>query len=76
MKAFKHLSVPLNKNSGTKHKFNCLFQNPSPNYYDGKFATSFESCIKDKFEGLTSINEIDADYVTKTLAKLEKEQTH
>jgi hypothetical protein len=39
------------------------FQNPEPNYYDGKFATQFENCIKDKFEGLDTINEVPSDYV-------------
>jgi hypothetical protein len=38
-----------------------------PNYYDGKMATVFESCIKDKFIGLNKINEIDADYIKKGL---------
>ncbi len=49
--------------SSKNARFNCLFQNPSPNYYDGKFSTQFESCIKDKFEGLTKINEIEANYI-------------
>lgn len=51
----------------------CLFHNPSPVYYDGKFATMFESCIKDKFEGLHKINEVDANYIRKALEENEKE---
>ena len=43
------------------------FQNPEPNYYDGKFATQFENCIKDKFEGLDTINEVPSDYVIRAL---------
>jgi hypothetical protein len=39
------------------------FQNPEPNYYDGKFATQFESCLKNKFEGLEEIVEVPSDYV-------------
>ena len=29
-----------------------------PHYYDGMMSTYFESCVKDKFEGLQTINEI------------------
>jgi len=29
--------------------FSCKFQDPAPNYYDGKLATLFENCIKEKF---------------------------
>ena len=36
-------------------------------YYDGKFSTKFESCIKDKFEGLEKTNEIRSDYIKKRL---------
>jgi len=43
------------------------FQNPEPNYYDGMFATQFENCIKDKFEGLDEINEVPSDYVAQAL---------
>lgn len=32
------------------------FLSPEPSYYDGYFATQFESCIKDKFVGLDTIN--------------------
>jgi hypothetical protein len=45
--------------------------NPSPNYYDGKMATQFETCIKDKFEGLTRINEVTASYIKNELQELE-----
>jgi hypothetical protein len=31
------------------------------------FATQFESCIKNKFEGLDWINEIESSYVRKQL---------
>ena len=48
-------------------KLQITFQNPEPNYYDGKFATQFESCIKDKFEGLDQINEVPSDYVMQSL---------
>ena len=65
----------MSKNSSSGAKFNCLFQNPSPNYYDGKFATSFESCIRDKFEDLTSINEIEADYVRAQLEQFHAKPT-
>jgi hypothetical protein len=44
-------------------KLQITFQNPEPNYYDGKFATQFENCIKDKFEGLDEINEVPSNYV-------------
>lgn len=42
--------------------------NPAPNYYDGRMATQFETCIKDKFEGLTHINEVSASYIKDELA--------
>lgn len=48
-------------------KLQVTFQNPEPNYYDGKFATQFENCIKDKFEGLETINEVPSDYVIQAL---------
>ena len=43
------------------------FQNPEPSYYDGKFATQFETCIKDKFIGLDHINEFPSNYVQEAL---------
>jgi hypothetical protein len=55
-----------------RETFTCKFQDPAPNYYDGKLATMFENCIKDKFEGLQVINEIDSSYV-KTALKNGKE---
>ena len=48
-------------------KLQVTFQNPEPNYYDGMFATQFENCIKDKFEGLDEINEVPSDYVAQAL---------
>ena len=50
--------------------FRCYFMNPSPNYYDGWMATNFETCIKDKFEGLHHINEMQASYAKKELLEL------
>lgn len=47
--------------------------NPSPNYYDGKLATNFETCIKDKFDGLSLINEVNANYVKQELSELQME---
>eukprot|EP00347_Sterkiella_histriomuscorum_P022335 403330842 len=51
-------------------RFSVMFQNPQPNFYDGKLATQFESCIKDKFDGLNKINEVDASYVKKNMEKI------
>ena len=51
-------------------KFKAFFMNPSPNYYDGRMATQFETCIKDKFEGLTHINEVPSTYIKDELAGL------
>jgi hypothetical protein len=45
------------------------FQNPEPNYYDGKFATQFENCIRDKFVGLDEINEVPSNYVADALSQ-------
>ena len=50
------------------------FMNPAPNYYDGRFATQFETCIKDKFEGLSEINEMSASYIKEELKALESEE--
>lgn len=52
-------------------KVKSYFMNPSPNYYDGMMATQFETCIKDKFEGLTRINEFPSNYIKKELDELE-----
>ena len=57
-----------------KIKFKCFFMNPSPNYYDGKMATQFETCIKDKFEGLTEINERSATYVKDEIEAIREAQ--
>jgi hypothetical protein len=48
--------------------------NPAPNYYDGWMATQFETCIKDKFEGLTQINELPANYIRAEIEELEEER--
>jgi len=48
-------------------KIQVAFLNPEPHYYDGIFATQFENCIRDKFEGLDKINEVPSDYVRKGL---------
>lgn len=50
-----------------KEVLKITFLNPEPNYYDGYFATQFESCIRDKFEGLDQIIEVPSDYVAKSL---------
>ena len=51
MESFKAISKskyisPIN---GELVQFKCNFQNPEPNYFDGKFCTKFENCIKGKF---------------------------
>ena len=48
--------------------------NPASNYYDGWMATQFETCIKDKFEGLTQINELPANYIRAEIEELEEER--
>lgn len=55
-------------------RFKAFFMNPSPNYYDGRMATQFETCIKDKFEGLLHINEVPATYVKDELRSLSAER--
>ena len=44
-----------------------FIQDPAPRYFDGKFSTTFESCIKDKFKGLETINEVRSDYIKRGL---------
>lgn len=62
------LSNYVHTNSvGTSSKIISQFFEPAPMYYDGKFSTKFESCIKDKFEGLEKTNEIRSDYIKKRL---------
>ena len=39
------------------------FLSPQPSYYDGYFSTPFESCIKDRFVGLDTINRLPSSYV-------------
>ena len=34
-----------------------------PNYYDSKLCSIFESCLRNKFEGVSTINEIKSDYI-------------
>jgi hypothetical protein len=46
---------------------NMKFHTPEPVYFDEKFGTLFENCIKDKFEGLDHINEVSSDYVKSQL---------
>jgi len=41
------------------------FTNPEPYYYDKRFATQVESCLKDKFIGLDHINEVPSNYIRK-----------
>ena len=43
------------------------FFEPQPLYFDGKFSTKFEGCIKDKFKGLNKVNEVRSDYVKRGL---------
>ena len=74
LKAFKCLNRADDRSR--KVKFKCYFMNPSPNYYDGKMATQFETCIKDKFEELTQINELPANYIKHELAELEREHAY
>ena len=40
-----------------------------PNYYDGMFSSKFEKCLRDKFQGLDTINEVRSDYVKKQLVE-------
>lgn len=51
MEAFKAISKSkyINPITGNAETFKCTFQEPEPNYFDGKFCTKFENCIKDKF---------------------------
>jgi len=44
-------------------RLQCSFLDPVPNYYDGKLATVFETCLRDKFEGLTRVNEVSSKYL-------------
>jgi hypothetical protein len=40
-----------------------------PNYYDSRLCSVFESCLRNKFVGLSTINEIRSDYVKEYLRK-------
>ena len=53
--------------SGQKGSIRSNFFEPAPLYFDGKFSTKFEGCIKDKFTGLETVNEISSDYVKRGL---------
>ena len=53
--------------TGASTHINSHFFEPAPLYFDGKFSTKFEGCIKDKFSGLEAINEVRSDYVKKGL---------
>jgi hypothetical protein len=68
LEAYRCLSTV--EDPSRKIKFKCFFMNPQPNYYDGRMATQFETCIKDKFEGLHEINEVPSSYVKSELTKL------
>ena len=67
-KAFKCLSTGGTNKLSVSIKVK--FENPTPTFYDGRMATVFENCIKEKFEGLNEINEIDSDYVKNSLKEL------
>ena len=60
---YKHHS----SSTGQIDRINSHFFEPAPLYFDGKFSTKFEGCVKDKFTGLESINEINSDYVKRGL---------
>mmetsp|Transcript_8511 Transcript_8511/g.14333 ORF Transcript_8511/g.14333 Transcript_8511/m.14333 type:complete len:194 (+) Transcript_8511:1680-2261(+) len=52
---------------GQMDNLQVIFQNPEIQYYDGKFSTQFENCIRDKFEGLEKVNEVPSNYVSSSL---------
>ena len=54
-------------NLGKTSQIRSVFHEPAPIYFDGKFSTKFEGCIKDKFSDLNWINEIDSDYIKQSL---------
>ena len=55
--------------TGQVTRISSYFFEPEPVYFDGKFSTKFEGCIKDKFTGLERINEVQSDYVQCGLVK-------
>lgn len=73
LKAYKCLTKI--EDQTRKFTFKCFFMNPAPNYYDGRLATQFETCIKDKFEGLSHINDLPASYVKSELSELLKQSS-
>jgi hypothetical protein len=70
LKAYEKLNIKVSNDD--RVAIRCFFLNPAPNYYDGKLATMFETTIKDKFEGLHNINEIDANYIKRELAMIKQ----
>ena len=62
LRSFSHTST-----TGQTTKINSHFFEPAPLYFDGKFSTKFEGCIKDKFTGLDQVNEVRSDYVKRGL---------
>jgi len=55
---------------GTGTRITSKFFEPAPLYFDGRFSTKFEGCIKGKFAGLDQTNEISSDYVKRRLREL------
>ena len=48
---------------GDQFGLSVQFLNPEPTYFDRMMTTNFENCLKDKFEGLTALNEVRSDYI-------------
>jgi hypothetical protein len=44
-------------------KLHVKYKAMPPNYYDSKLSSVFESCIRKKFVGLNTVNEIRSDYI-------------
>jgi len=63
LSAFKIFSQNQLKMNDELGKVSMKFHTPEPVYFDEKFGTLFENCIKDKFEGLDHINEVSSNYV-------------
>jgi len=38
-----------------------------PNYYDSKLCSIFESCLRNKFTGVNTVNEVRSDYIKEYL---------
>jgi len=61
-----HLALSSYKHTtfgGESSMITSQFFEPAPIYFDGKFSTKFEGCIKDKFTGLDHTNEVRSDYI-------------